>query len=124
MAEKMTKKMWYEAINEVLAASGYEHKVEAMDFITHEIELLERKSASNKLTKRQQENIGVTALIRDALFEAAKPVTITELLAESPSLAPYTPQRVSALLSQMKKSGEVVRTEVKKKAYFSLAETE
>ena len=124
MANKMTKKDWFEAIGKVVETSGYDRKDEALAFIAHEVELLERKSGSDKLTKRQKENLGVCGLIHDALFEVAKPVTITELMAASPSLTPYTPQRVSALLSQMKSRGEVVRTEIKKRAYFSLSETE
>ena len=120
MAEKMTKKDWYAAIRKVVAESDIANAEGALAFIDHEVELLGRKSASNKMTKTQKENVGVKALIHDALFEIAKPVTITELMANSAELKQYSPQKVSALLSQMKKSGEVIRTEDKKKAYFSL----
>ena len=124
MANKMTKKDWYAAIAKVVSGADMEDdvKAEALAFIDHEVELLNRKTEKSGLTARQKENIGVMSLIKDALFEVAKPVTITELLAATPALREYTPQRVSALLKQLKDKGEVIRTEEKKKAYFSLAE--
>ena len=124
MANKMTKKDWFEAIAKVVEGSQYDRKDEALAFITHEIGLLDNKSSKNTMTKTQKANVTVKALIKDALFEVAKPVTLTELMASSPALAAYTSQKISALISQMKKSGEIVRTEDKKKAYFSLAESD
>ena len=122
MAEKkMTKKDWFAAIRKVVEVSGMENTDQALEFIDHEITLLEQKSSKATLTKTQKENIGVMALIKDTLFEAAKPVTITELMAGNAELCRYTPQKISALIKLMKDKGEVVRTEDKKKAYFSLA---
>ena len=119
MANKMTKKDWFEAIAKVVEGSQYDRKDEALAFITHEIGLLDNKSSKNTMTKTQKANVAVKALIKDALFEVAKPVTLS-----SPALGAYTLQKISALISQMKKSGEIVRTEDKKKAYFSLAESD
>lgn len=120
--KKMTKKEWFEVIKAVVKNSEMTNKDGAVAFIEHEIELLNNKSSKSAMTKRQKENVGVCAEIKDALFEVAKPVTITELMAAVPSLGAYTPQKISALLKQMKDRGEVVRTEEKKKAYFSIAE--
>ena len=120
--KKMTKKEWFEVIKAVVENSDMENKDGAVSFIDHEIELLNNKTAKSGMTKRQKENVGVCVEIKDALFEVAKPVTITELIAAVPSLGAYTPQKISALLKQMKDRGEVVRTEEKKKAYFSLAD--
>ena len=117
---KMTKKDWFAAIREVVKNSGMDNTEEALAFIDHEVELLNQKSAKTTLTKTQKENVGVMALIKDALFEAAKPVTITELMSGNAELSRYTPQKISALIKLMKDKGEVVRTEDKKKAYFSL----
>lgn len=125
MAEKkMTKKDMFGAIIAVIEGTDYAHKDEAIKFLAHEIELLDHKSANSGMTKRQKENVEVNKLIKDALFEVAKPITITDLIAASPSLKPYTPQRISALLKIMKDNGEVIRTEDKKKAYFSLPVTD
>ena len=121
MAEKkITKKDWFAAIREVVAESNMENVEEALTFIDHEVELLNNKSAKAGLTKTQKENVAVMELIKDALFEVAKPVTITELLFSSTELAKYTPQKISALVKLLKDKGEVIRTEDKKKAYFSL----
>ena len=121
MANKMTKKDWFEAIGKVVETSGYDRKDEALAFIAHEVELLERKSGSDKLTKRQKENLGVCGLIHDALFEVAKPVTISELVAATPGLAGLSNQKISALLKLMREKGIVKRSEIKSKAYFELA---
>lgn len=121
MAEKkMTKKDWFEAIKAVVENGNAENKDGMISFIDHEIELLNNKTAKSGMTKRQKENVAVIELIKSALYEVAKPVTITELMNEVPTLKAYTPQKISALIKQMKDNGEVVRTEEKKKAYFSL----
>lgn len=119
--KKMTKKDWFAAIREVVKNSGMENVEGALAFIDHEVELLNSKSSKTTMTKTQKENVAIMETIKDALFEAAKPVTITELIAGNKEVAKYTPQKVSALIKLMKDKGEVVRTEEKKKAYFSLA---
>ena len=48
-------------------------------------------------------------------------MTVTQLLAES-EFAGLSNQKVSALLTQLRKSGEVVRTIEKKVAFYSLAD--
>lgn len=122
MTKKMTKVEMFKVIKSVVEGASVENKDEVLAFIGHEIELIENRSSSKKPTKTQKENVGIMELIKTALFEVAKPVTITELLASNAELAQYTPQKISALIKQMKDRGEVIRTEEKKKAYFSLAE--
>ena len=119
---KMTKKDWFEAIKTVVENSGADRADEMVTFINHELELLNNKSSKSHMTKTQKENVAVMELIKTALFEVAKPVTITELIASNAEVAQYTPQKISALIKQMKDRGEVIRTEEKKKAYFSLAQ--
>ena len=121
---KVTKKEMFNKIIVAIEGTDCPNKDTMVEFLEHEIDLLERKSSKTTLTKRQKENIGVVALIHDALFEVARPVTITELMSGNAELCRYTPQKISALLKQMKDRGEVVRVEDKKKAYFSLAETD
>ena len=120
--KKMTKAMWFEAIKAVVANSEMENKEGAIAFIEHELESLAKKSSSSAPTAKQKENFVIRQEIKDALFEIAKPVTITELVAATPALARFSSQKISALLKLMKDSGEVIRTEEKKKAYFSLAQ--
>jgi predicted transcriptional regulator len=92
-----------------------------VDFINHEIELLDKKnSAEKKPTAQQTANDSIKADILDFMADGGK-YTITDLIKSVPSCADLTNQRVSALIRQLKDDGKVVRIEDKRKAYFSLA---
>lgn len=119
---KMTKKDWFATIRAMVEGSGNEREDEILTFIDHEVELLEKKSSKSGQTKTQKENVEVVAKIENALREVGKAVTITELQTASEEMGAYSNQKLSALLKQMVSKGTVVRTEDKKKAYFSLAE--
>lgn len=119
---KMTKKDWFATIRAMVEGSGNEREDEILAFIDHEVELLEKKSSKSGQTKTQKENVEVVAKIENALREVGKAVTITELQTASEEMSAYSNQKLSALLKQMVSKGTVVRTENKKKAYFSLAE--
>lgn len=119
---KMTKKDWFATIRAMVEGSGNEREDEILAFIDHEVELLEKKSNKSGQTKTQKENVEVVAKIENALREVGKAVTITELQTASEEMGAYSNQKLSALLKQMVSKGTVVRTEDKKKAYFSLAE--
>ena len=113
----MTKKEMFAHIATVNSADQ-----EIVDFCNHEIELLAKKaSGSSKPTKTQVENETYKASILEILAEADRPLTISEMM-EDDRLSGLKNQRVSALVTQLKKAEQVVRTEDKKKAYFSLAE--
>ena len=91
------------------------------EFIAHELELLSKKnSADKKPTAQQTANEGIKTAILNSM-EVGKGYTITEILKSVPDCADLTNQRVSALMRQMVDSGAVVRTEDKRKAYFSKA---
>lgn len=80
------------------------------------------KSGERKPTKVQIEN----AHHKETILENMEPnrlYTITELAKEIPfdSAEPLSINKVSALVRQLKESGQVVRTEEKRKAFFSLA---
>lgn len=119
---KMTKKDWFATIRAMVEGSGNEREDEILAFIDHEVELLEKKSSKSGQTKTQKENVEVVAKIENALREVSKAVTITELQTASEEMGAYSNQKLSALLKQMVSKGTVVRTEDKKKAYFSLVE--
>ena len=119
---KMTKKDWFATIRAMVEGSGNEREDEILAFIDHEVELLEKKSSKSGQPKTQKENVEVVAKIENALREVGKAVTITELQTASEEMSAYSNQKLSALLKQIVSKGTVVRTEDKKKAYFSLAE--
>ena len=84
---------------------------------------LEKKSAhkgERKPTKTQIANEGFKALIVE-FMEPGTLYTVTELTKSVPFGEELSTQRVSALVRQLKEAGTVVRTEEKRKAYFSLA---
>ena len=122
MSNKVTKKDNFKAIIEVLAKNGREDLVSVME---HEIELIEKKASNAKMTKTQEANQDIKALIVKELARLARPVTITELISESSEIAEATSgsnQKVSALMTQLKNSNQVVRTQEGKKAMFSIAD--
>ena len=124
MANKITKRDNFISIIEVLKGAERTDLVEVME---HEIELLDKKKASGKMTKTQVANEDIKALIIEELTRLAKPVSITELISESAEIAEKcgnSNQKVSALMTQLKNAGAVVRTTEGKKALFSVADNE
>ena len=119
---KVTKRERFAQLMEIVKASDVENSAELVSFIEHEVELLTKKnSRSGKPTKTQVENEAIKTQIVSILERVGKPMTVTQLLAEN-ELADLSNQKVSALLTQLRKSGEVVRTTEKKVAFYSLAD--
>ena len=97
---------------------------DALTFIDGRIEQVEKKNAAGgerKPTKTQIANEGVKATIVEVLRNADKPMTITDMQKNFPELADLSNQKVSALVRQLIADGKVVKTEDKRKSYFSLA---
>ena len=98
---------------------------EAIEFLEGRIEQVEKKNAgggNRKPTKTQLENEGVKVEIMSALSAIGCPATIGEVQKNAPALAEMSNQKISALLTQLVKVGKVLRTEVKGKAHFAVAE--
>ena len=113
---KMTKRDYFTTI-----LSKYPLTDAEKAFVEHELELLEKKNSSEKKpTAQQVANEGIKAAIV-AGMTPNRLYTITEIQKEIPECAELSNQRVSALIRQMI-GNEIVRTEDKRKAYFSLAE--
>lgn len=123
MANKMTKKEWFIEIMAIVekAKIDADKKDGMKDFITHEIALLDKKHSKGGQTKTQKENLAIMEKIMAALAEVGKPVTITELQSASTEMAEYSNQKLSALLKKLVDGGRVVKTQEKKKSYFSVA---
>lgn len=116
--KKLTKR---DHFNALLAIPAVAENSALVDFINHEIELLDRKnSAERKPTAKQNENAALKSAIVGEMESGVK-YTISEMLKALPSCADLTNQRVSAIVRQLIADGVVVRTEEKRKAYFSLA---
>lgn len=116
--KKITKR---DRFNALLSLSEVQANADLVAFIKHEIELLDKKnSGEKKLTAQQTANEGIKAAIV-AGMTPNRLYTVSEIQKEISECAELSNQRVSALLRQMI-GKEIVRTEDKRKAYFSLAE--
>ena len=97
---------------------------QAIEFIDGRIEQVEKKNAAGggerKPTKTQVANEGVKEQILSVLTH--DPIDIGGLQKSSAELGGLSNQKISALLSQLIKARKVVRTEIKGKAHFALAE--
>lgn len=115
--KKMTKRDYF---NELLAIAEVKENKAMVDFINHELELLEKKNASKSSaeTKTQKENANIKAQLL-AEMETGKRYTISEMQKELSCCAELTNQKISALVRQLITEGAIVRVEDKRKAYFS-----
>lgn len=114
MANKMTKRDYF---NRILSYAHDEDK----DFILHELDLLAKKnSGEKKPTATQKENEAIKSAIVEGLGENAW--TIGEICKGVDACKELSSQKVSALVRQLVLEGMVVREEIKRKAYFSVAE--
>ena len=116
--KKITKR---DRFNALLSLSEIQADADLVAFIEHEIELLDKKNSSEKKPTAQQT---ANESIKAAIVAGMTPnrlYTVSEIQKEIPECAELSNQRISALLRQMI-GKEIVRTEDKRKAYFSLAE--
>ena len=133
MENKITKKMRFEEMKGIMEGLG---KTELVEFINHEIELIDRKAMNRKSgdTKKAKENQALAEIVLEELAKIGK-TTITELLKKSDVLADYVTedgkalsnQKVSAILkphirTEENATGAVIRTTEKKVTYFQIAE--
>ena len=116
--KKPTKKENFSAIKEILEKNGYANYVKVME---HELELLEKKNSGDKKpTETQIANEGIKDTILSVLANGR--MTISEMQKANAELAPLSTSKITSLVGQLIKSDLVVRTEDKRKAYFSLVE--
>ena len=118
---KPTQRDNFNEIREILVDGGYpDHLIE---FIDGRVAQLDKKnSAERKPTAKQVENANFKADILawmepDTLYLSAEVVKGVPSIVE----AGVSAQRVSAMLTQLVNDGAIVRTEEKRKNYYSLA---
>ena len=110
--------------NRLLAISEVANNPDLVEFINHELELLERKNTSpngeKKLTATQKENLGLKEAIL-SFMELGKRYTVADLIKDCPELEGLSTSKVSAILRPMRDdvgTGEIRRIEDKRKTYF------
>ena len=113
---KITKRERFESLLKLSAVQADPGMVE---FIEHEIDLLNRKnSAEKKPTAQQMANETTKQAILDGM-ESNRLYTVSEIIKEIPECAELSNQKVSALLRLLKDECKVIKTEDKRKSYFS-----
>ena len=121
MTKKMTKKEMFAMVIEVVGGLEVENKAEMLEFLNHEVELLEKKNSRSGQTKNQKENEFLMVQLLNALDEFDRPITISEFMKESShAVATLSNQKLSALMKKLVDAEKVVKTTEKKKSYFSL----
>lgn len=115
MAEikKLTKKEKYGMVLDYIKDNEM-----LVEFINNEIELLNKKSSKNTLTKTQIENEKIKEKIVATLVELNKYATITDIQNANMELADLSNQKISALLKQLYDNKIIEKVIDKKKAYF------
>ena len=108
----MTKREMFVAIREVVIDN-----VDMVAFVDREIALLDKKkSAPKKLTATH-----CKADIIAYLIEVDQPKNISEIQADVASVATFSNQRITHILSALVADSKVTKTYIKKRPYFSIA---
>jgi hypothetical protein len=119
--KKLTKRDHFNALLEIAEVKTNPTLVA---FIEHEIELLNRKNTNTerKPTARQIENDGFKADIL-AFMENGVTYSAGDVVKACPAIAAanLSVSRVAPMLSQLAEAGKLVRTEDKRKSYYTLA---
>jgi hypothetical protein len=116
--KKITKR---DRFNALLSIPAVQADPDMVAFIEHELELLAKKnSADKKPTAQQTANEAIKSAIIEGM-EDNRLYTITDLQKSIPELAELSNQKVTALVRQLKDANLVVKTEDKRKSYFSKA---
>ena len=114
--QKITKKAMFTALLAIPAVSA---NADMVDFITHEIALLDKKATSKKPTQTQTDNEHFKTIIIDYLRNVCVGKCIKELQAEIPELTNLTNQRITHLLTPLVNDHILTKTYDKKTPYFS-----
>jgi len=119
-AKKVTKKEMFGRLIEVVKGANVEDANAMVEFLNHEIELVSKKR--NTQTKTQKANEGLVEVVYNAIAEAGKAVTVTELFEIVKNDEIKSAQKTSALVKKLVDAGRIAREEIKGKAYFTIAE--
>lgn len=105
-----------EMFTELLSLPGLSQ--EQIDFINHEIELLNKKNSGDKKPTATQV---ANEALKTAIFEGMEPnrlYTVTEVIKEVPACAGLNNQKISPLMNQMVEAQVLTKTVEKRRSYF------
>lgn len=119
MEKEMTKKKIYERLIEIVKEAKTADKEILIKRLEKDIELLDKKKSVQ--SKTQKENERLIEIVYKAIADMETPTTATALYEKVRDVEGITSfNKVSALITQLKKEGRVIRVEDKKRAYFSI----
>ena len=111
MEKKITKKEMFTMIREVVADNA-----DMVAFIDHEIDLLNKKAGSKKLTANQIANEAIKEDILSVL--TVEGMTASAVLASSDKFSGLSNQKIATLLNQLVKDGKIGKSTDGKKSVF------
>ena len=114
--KKITKR---DHFNALLNIEDVKSNAALVEFINHEIDLLNRKNSTEKKpTATQVANEGIKKTIMGVLCGADEPMTVTDIMKSSEELSDLSNQKISALLRGLIDEGKVEKSVDKRKSYF------
>lgn len=118
MEKKMVKR---EVINLMLADANISQNEVYVSFLSHELELLDKRNSNKKATKTQVENEGTKEVILEVLAKIGKS-TVSNLQKSDERLAGLSNQKITSLLRQLKDAGLVDKVSEKKSTLYFVVE--
>lgn len=117
----MTKYTYIDALNEVLANTAISEQARKKLTALRDQQIKRNASDSDKLSKKQAENIDLATELLDVMKRVGKPSTVSEYMKEDEKFSAMSNQKVSALMRVLESAGKVVKTTEKRKSYFVVA---
>ena len=125
MANKITNVQALEVVIAYATENIEAFAPEVVEKITKIRDTYTKKSENRKPTKAQVEGAEIREAIKDALIDAGKALTATQVLnAVANKFEGITLPKITAQLTKLKETGEVIRFMDKKTAYFKADEAD
>ena len=121
-----TRKEMFTAVSDFLAE--HDADVALIDFVNHQIELLDNKKENKKQAKEQEENAAYSnAIYEQMAFE--RKYSAAELMKELPAVSDWNAnhetelsvQKLASLLKPLVDSGKVIKTTEKRRVFYTKA---
>ena len=121
-----TRKEMFTSVSDFLAK--HDADVALIDFVNHQIELLDNKKESKKQSKEQEENATYSnAIYEQMAFE--RKYSAAELMKELPAVSDWNAnhetelsvQKLASLLKPLVDGGKVIKTTEKRRVFYTKA---
>lgn len=121
-----TRKEMFTSVSDFLAE--HDADVALIDFVNHQIELLDNKKESKKQSKEQEENATYSnAIYEQMAFE--RKYSAAELMKELPAVGDWNAnhetelsvQKLASLLKPLVDGGKVIKTTEKRRVFYTKA---